>query len=145
MHRAEKAGKLAHIRRDEDYSSPAIVEAEKASRALDTPAASTDSAAISAEAKRLFAEEMNPKAPVIDLARHRCPLPVLLQKEENPIPGMNDAEKFDAWHALDALVKAGGALSQGWQSHFHSTYPLIPAFQAEEAMREHRRKKTEGV
>ena len=145
MHRAEKAGKLAHIRRDEEYSTPAIVEAEKASRALDTPVASTESDELSAEARQILAGVLNPKAPVIDLASHRQTLPALLDCEENPVPGFGVAEKYDAWHALDARAKAGNKLPHGWQRQFHALYPGTPDFQAEQAMRSHRHEKHEGV
>lgn len=122
-HYAEQAGKLTAIQRGEEYRTERLAEAEKAALACDGPSASESSAELEAEAKQLLAEVLYPKAPVIVLAGYRDQLRSVLDSEENPLPTFNDDEKFDAWHALDAHVKAGGELVHDWQQRFHGSYP----------------------
>lgn len=144
-HSAEKAGKLTAIQRGEEYRTERLAEAEKAASALDTPAASEDASELKYEAERLLADVLYPKAPVIDLAGHRGQLPPILAREENPIPEMNDEQKFDAWHALDAHVKDGGVFAHDWQARFHRGFSGHQAFGAVKAMRELRGERVEGV
>lgn len=143
--KAEEAGKLTHLKRTEPYRTPFIEEAEKAARALDIPSVTDDAPALSAEDSQALVSILNPKAEVIDLASRRPALPAMLERAENPIPGLSDAEKYDAWHLLNERVKTGCELKHDWQRVFHAHYPGSPAFDSERAMRQASNEKTEGV
>lgn len=130
MERAAKAGKLAHLKpRGETHTSAGLDDAARAATSQDTPQPSARGEQLIAEAKRMFAEQFNPKAPVLDLAARRDGQP-RHDGAENPLGELNDEQKYALWHELDATAQRGGELVHDWQQRFHAVFPKTSKFVA---------------
>jgi len=129
MERAAKAGKLAVLPlRSESHTSTGLIDAARAVAAQDTPQPSARGEQLIAEAKRMFAEQFNPKAPVLDLAARRDG--PRNDGAENPLGDLNDEQKYALWHELDATAQRGGELVHDWQRRFHAVFPKTSKFTA---------------
>ena len=130
MERAAKAGKLAHIGRSETHTSAGLQEASHA-LALDAAPQQSDLCdQLIAEARQIYSEQCNPKAPVLNMAVHRA------MGDDNPLSDLTDKQKFELWHELDAVVVGGGELPHPWQQRFHEGFPKTSKFSSMRDLRE---------
>lgn len=121
--RAEAAGKLTRLpTTDVAAQSHGLSEAARAAEAMDRPPRSPEAEKLIAEAKAL-----RPRAPVIEI-------PV---QAVHPLDRMDDAERYDYWHELDATVKSDGELPDDARIRlFYADFPRSARFKAQAAIRQ---------
>lgn len=142
MTRAERAGKLVHIERAEEYRSAGLDEAAKAVKAGDAPQPSSNyeilmaearaaveaGHAINAEADRVAGEATREMGG--NVVAHPSGIVAFAD-----IQGMTHAQMFDYWLELDAIKRARQPLKSEHHEGWYRSFPGSNAYKYQDSLR----------
>lgn len=110
------------------HTSQGLAEAAKAGKALEgQPLPNPEHEKLMEEARKLYRDQCQPKAPVVQLPP--------ASRTPTPLESMADEQKYALWLEFDATVAGGGELPEGWQQRFYSGWPKTSAFRAQAALK----------
>lgn len=126
MDRAEQAGKVVVMaKKAEEYSTTALVEAERVALAQQGIQASADAEKLRAEAAAAMKKQK-----VVDMPVN--PLNVSI------VAGMTPEQRYDHWLMLDAKNKRDGDLENAEERRWHKGFTDSTTYRAQKAMRENK-------